>query len=213
MFDLLIIALSGVCIDIQSISAKRINDLSPYGPSVLMSQGVGLTPEAFQKGVENGTVAGHFGFMESIHMIAKAIGWEIEQIKETRDPIISQVKRETPFITVEPGQVAGCHHTAVAYVEGREAINLIHPQQVLPQLEGVQTGDSIEIKGTPDICLGGSPEIPGGTATIALAVNMITRVLKAPPGLHSMADLPVPAAMLADARTFLPEELIEIRHD
>jgi len=44
-------------------------------------------------------------------------------------------------------------------------------------------------------------------------VNMIPHVLKAPPGLHSMADLPVPSAMLADARTFLPEELIEVQHD
>ena len=210
ILDLLVIALSGTCIDIRSITAQRINDLSPYGPSVLMSQGVGLTPEAFQIGVENGTIVGHFGFVESIHMIAKAIGWKIEQIQEHREPIISQVKRETPFITVEPGLVAGCHHTAVAFVAGRPVITLIHPQQVHPHLEGVKTGDSITIKGTPDINLTGSPEIPGGTATTALAVNMIPRVLKAPPGLHSMADLPVPAAMLADARSFLPEELIEI---
>ena len=39
-----------------------------------------------------------------------------------------------------------------------------------------------------------------GPATVALAVNAIPRVLAAPPGLHAMADLPVPAAMLGDAR-------------
>ncbi|MFC1684989.1 2,4-diaminopentanoate dehydrogenase [Pseudomonadota bacterium] len=205
VLDLLVIALTGLCADIQSITAKRINDLSPYGPSVLMSQGVGLSPEEFQQGVANGTVVGHFGFAESMHMIAQAIGWEIERIEETREPIVSQVRRETPFVTVEPGQVAGCHHTAVAYVGGRAVINLVHPQQVLPQLEGIETGDSIEIKGAPDIRLSGSPEVPGGEATVALAVNMIPRVLNAPPGLYNMADLPVPAAMLADARRFLRE--------
>lgn len=213
VFDLLVITLTGLCADIQTITAQRSNDLAPYGPSVLMSQGIGITPEAFQEGLANGTVVGHIGFAESMHMIAKAVGWEIEQIKETREPIISQVQRETPFITVAPGQVAGCHHTAVAYVEGKPVIHLIHPQQIHPQLAGVETGDSIEIKGTPDIRLGVNPEIPGGQATMALAVNSIPRVLNAKPGLHSMADLPVPAAMLADARRFLPEELIEVRHD
>ena len=69
-----------------------------------------------------------------------------------------------------------------------------------PHLEGIETGDLIEIRGTPDISLAGSPEIPGGVATTALAINMIPRVLNARPGLHSMADLPVPAAMLGDAR-------------
>jgi 4-hydroxy-tetrahydrodipicolinate reductase len=35
---------------------------------------------------------------------------------------------------------------------------------------------------------------------------MIPRVLNAAPGLYSMADLPVPAAMLGDARQFLRGE-------
>ena len=59
VLDLLIITLTGVCSDVQSISAQRVNDLSPYGPSVLTSQGVGLTPEAFGRGLEDGTVVGH----------------------------------------------------------------------------------------------------------------------------------------------------------
>lgn len=213
VLDLLVITLTGVCAAIQTITARRVNDLSPYGPSVLMSQGVGLTPEAFHEGLHNGTIAGHIGFVESMHMIARSVGWKIEQIRETREPIISLVKRSTAFVTVEPGQVAGCHHSAKAYVGGIPVITFDHPQQVEPQLAGIQTGDSIKIKGTPEINLAGSPEIPGGQATIALAVNTIPRVLNAAPGLHSMADLPVPAAMLTDARHFLPEELIEIRHD
>lgn len=213
VLDLLVIALTGVCADIHTITARRVNDLSAYGPSVLMSQGVGLTPQAFHEGVQNGTIVGHVGFVESMHMIASAVGWEIERIQETREPIVSQVKRATPFVTVEPGQVAGCHHTAIAYVGGKPVITLDHPQQIEPQLAGIQTGDAIEIKGSPHISLAGSPEIPGGQATIALAVNTIPRVLNAAPGLHTMADLPVPAAMLADARRFLPEELIEVRYD
>jgi 4-hydroxy-tetrahydrodipicolinate reductase len=200
VFDLLIIAMTGVCADIESITAERINDLSPYGPSVLASQGVGLTPEAFRNGLEDGSVLGHMGFQQSIHMIADAVGWEIERVEESREPIVSQVRRETPFVAVEPGQVAGCLHRAVAYRQNRAVITLIHPQQIHPQLEGVQTGDRIEIIGRPGLRLSGSPEIPGGEATAALAVNMIPHVMNAAPGLHVMSDLPVPAAILGDAR-------------
>ncbi len=211
MLDLLIIVLTGVCTDIQSITGTRVNDLSFYGPSVLKRQGVGLPPEEFREGLAKGTVVGHVGFPQSIHMIAGAIGWEIERIEEHREPIISTVRRKTPFATVEPGCCAGCLHSAVAYRRGAPVIKLIHPQQIRPHLEGVETGDTLEIKGTPDIRISGSPEVPGGIATAALAVNMIPRVLSAPPGLHSMADLPVPVAMLGGDRELVPQTRQEHR--
>ncbi|MGR9000195.1 MAG: 2,4-diaminopentanoate dehydrogenase [Gammaproteobacteria bacterium] len=199
VLDLLIITLTGVCAEVESITARRVNDLSPYGPTVLSDQGVGLTPEAFEQGLLDGTVVGHIGFDQSLRMIADVLGWELERIEQTREPIISKVRRQTPFVTVEPGQVAGCLHSATAYRQGRAVISLIHPQQIHPQLEGIETGDSIDIKGAPDLHLEGSPEIPGGQATEALAVNMIPQLLQAAPGLYCMADLPVPAAMLGNA--------------
>ncbi len=207
VFDLLIITLTGVCADVQSITATRVNDLSPYGPSVLNSQGVGLSPEAFANGLANGTVVGHIGFQQSIHMICRALGWEIDRIAETREPILSQSYRATPFIKVEPGDAAGCLHTALAYRDDTALITLVHPQQIHPGLAGVRTGDTIEISGTPNVRLDGSPEIPGGVATCALAVNMIPRVLNAAPGLYSMADLPVPAALLGDVRRLVHQAL------
>lgn len=206
VLDTLIIALSGVCADITAITATRVNDLTPFGRSVLSGQGVGLTPDEFRQGLDDGSVVGHVGFVQSMHMIARALGWDIDRIEETREPIISTVRRKTEFVTVEPGQVAGCLHTAQAWVNGRSAITLVHPQQVLPGLENVATGDIIEITGTPDIKLSGSPEIPGGQGTVALAVNAIPRVLNAAPGLHTMADLTVPSAVLADMRTFVHDQ-------
>lgn len=213
ILDLLIITLTGVCSDIYSITAERINDLSPYGHSVLKTQGVGLTPEEFQIGLKNGTVVGHYGFKESIHMIADIIGWSIEHIEEKREPIVSTVQRRTPFVTVAPGQVAGCFHRAVAYSHDRPVITLSHPQQIHPQLAGIETGDTIEINGTPPIRLSGSPEIPGGIATCSLAVNMIPRLLSCAPGLYCMADLPVPAAILGDMRKSIHKRSWEINDD
>lgn len=205
VLDLLVISLTGVCFAVESITAKRVNDLSPYGPSVLQTQGVGITPEAFKKGVEDGSVVGHFGFPESISMIAKALGWKIDRIEQTREPIVSNVHRETEFVKIEPGLTAGCTHTARGYMDGKPVIHLIHPQQVHPHLEEVETGDYIEIKGEPDVNFSSGPEIPGGIGTIALAVNMIPQVVTGLPGLKTMADLPVPAAVMGDVRQLIEE--------
>jgi len=206
VLDLLVISLTGVCYKVESITAKRVNDLSPYGPSVLQTQGVGITPEAFKKGVEDGSVVGHFGFNESISMISTALGWKIDKIEQTRDPIISTVHRETQFVKIEPGLTAGCTHTATGYIDRKPVIHLIHPQQVHPHLENVQTGDYIEIKGEPDVNFSSGPEIPGGIGTIALAVNMIPQVMNGVPGLKTMAELPVPAAIMGDIRELIKKE-------
>ena len=201
VLDFLAIALTGVCNKVESITAKRVNDLSPYGPTVLNSQGVGITPEEFRAGVADGSIVGHFGFPQSIGMIAKALGWEIDRIEQNREPIISDIERQSDFVKILPGMTAGCNHTATAYMDGKAVIQLIHPQQVHPHLNNVTTGDYIEIKGDPDIKISGSPEIPGGVGTTALAVNMIPKVMNADPGLKSMIDLPIPSAIMGDART------------
>ena len=195
VLDTLVATLTGVCARVDEIRARRVNDLAPYGPTVLRSQGVGLLPETFDAAVADGTVVGHVGFRESIAMIAAALGWGIERVEERREPIVSSVRRVTPHAVVEPGQVAGCLHTAVGYVAGRAAVRFEHPQQIRPEAEGVLTEDTIEIRGRPHVRLSGSPEIPGGVATAALAVNLVPRVLAAAPGLRSMIDLPAPAAL------------------
>ncbi|ADL08238.1 2,4-diaminopentanoate dehydrogenase [Thermosediminibacter oceani] len=200
VLDTLIIALSGVCMDIKKITARRINDLSPFGTTVMRTQGVGTTVDEFRKGLEEGTIVGHIGFPESISLISEALGLEIDEIREMREPIVSNVYRETPYARVEPGMVAGCKHTGIGYRKGEPVIVLEHPQQIRPELEDVETGDYIEIEGTPNIKLSIKPEIPGGIGTIAIAVNMIPKVISANTGLVTMKDLPVPAALMGDIR-------------
>jgi len=195
VLDTLVVTLTGVCARVDAIRARRVNDLAPYGPTVLHGQGVGLAPEAFRAAVADGTVVGHVGFRESLAMVATALGWRLERVEETREPIVSSVRRETPHATIEPGQVAGCLHRALGFVGGRAKIAFEHPQQIRPEAEGVLTEDAIEIDGRPDVRLSGSPEIPGGVATAALAVNLVPRVLSAAPGLRTMLDLPPPAAL------------------
>ncbi len=203
VLDYLILALSGTCESVEHISASRVNDLSPFGHAVMEEQGVGLTKEAFLKGVKDRTVAGHVGFPESIHMVADGIGWNIEKIDETREPIMSNTDRKTKYTEVKAGNVAGCKQCGYGYVGGEMKIDMEHPQQILPETEGIDTGDYINIKGVPNINMAIKPEIPGGIGTIAMCVNMIPHVLNAGAGLKTMLDLPVPRAIMGDMRDLL----------
>ncbi len=199
VLDLLIVTLTAGCHTVDRIEASRVNDLSPYGHTVMRTQGVGTTPEAFRAGVADGTIVGHVGFPESIHMISDALGLGVDRIEQSREPIISTVHRETPHVVVEPGMVAGCTHIGIGYREDTEVIRLVHPQQIHPHLENQPTGDYIHIYGNPEINLAIKPEIAGGKATIGIAVNAIPLVVAATPGLKRMIDLPVPAALMGES--------------
>ncbi len=192
VLDTLIVVLSCVTAHVEKVYASRINDLSPFGPTVMRTQGVGLAPDEFVRRVADGTVVGHIGFPQSIHLIARALGLELTRVEESRDPIVSSVRRTTPHVVVEPGFVAGCRHSARGFVGDRVVIELDHPQQVHPGLEGVETGDYIRLTGHPTIELRTGPEIPGGVATAAIAVNMVRPVASARPGLLTVLDLPLP---------------------
>jgi 4-hydroxy-tetrahydrodipicolinate reductase len=200
VLDLLIIAMTGACLKVNRIEARRINDLSPFGKTVMETQGVGTTPEEFKKGIEKGDIVGHIGFQQSIAMIGNALGWEIDRIEESREPIISNTERKTAVAHVKPGMVAGCKHVGRGYCGDKLMIELVHPQQILPETEGVDTGDYIDIYGDPEIHLSIKPEIPGGKGTIALATNMIPAVIEAAPGLLEMSELPIPRCLIDEIK-------------
>jgi len=65
---------AGICTEVTGIKATRINDLSPFGQTVMVTQGVGTTPEQFERGVNGGSIVGHVGFPESMSLIAASPG-------------------------------------------------------------------------------------------------------------------------------------------
>lgn len=205
MMDLLVVMMTGVMSDVRRIEVARINSLSPFGPTVMEEQGVGLSTDEFVRKQQEGHLAGHVGFCESSRMIADAIGWKLESFAQTMAPIVTEVDRKSAYGEALKGHVAGVDMNAVAYVDNELKIRLSHPQQIEPQLGGVQTGDYITIHGTPEVRLSIKPEIDGGIGTIAVCVNMIPHVLNAKPGLKTMLDLPVPRAIMGDVRAMLEE--------
>lgn len=204
IMDLLVVLMTGCCEEVDSIVSRRVNSLSPFGPVVMHEQGIGTTVEEFKKGVQDGTLSGHVGFHESIQMITDALGWKLSApVTQSMEPIVTDVDRKSPYGFAKAGDVAGCAMKGFGYVDGELKVEMDHPQQIEPEQVGVQTGDYVIIKGTPNINMVNSPEVPGGIGTIAMCVNMIPQTINANPGLHTMIDLPVPRAIMGDMRDLI----------
>lgn len=203
MMDLLAVCLSGCMTDVTHVTCKRVNSLSPFGPAVMEEQGVGLSPEAFEMGCKDGTLAGHVGFAESVGMISEALGFQIDRFEQQMQPIITTVDRKSPYGFAKAGDVAGVNMTGQGYAGDTVLIDMIHPQQIEPEAEGTFTGDYITLTGSPNVNMQIKPEVNGGIGTIAMCVNMIPHVLNASAGLKTMLDLPVPRAIMGDMRDYL----------
>ena len=203
IMDLLVVCLTGCMEDVKHIEAKRVNSLSPFGETVMEEQGVGITVDEFNDRVSKGELAGHVGFSESINMIADAIGWKVEKFEQQMKPILTNIDRKSPYGFAAAGNLAGINMTGQGYVDGEVKIDMIHPQQIEPEMEGTHTGDYITIKGNPPVNMSIKPEVDGGIGTIAMCVNMIPHVINAKPGLRTMIDLPVPRAIMGDMRDLM----------
>lgn len=206
IMDILALCLSGGMTEVESVQCRRVNSLSPFGPAVMEEQGVGLTREQFEKGVAEGTMAGHVGFKESVFMMNEALGLGVDHFEQQMQPIITSVDRRSPYGFARAGDVAGVNMTGQGSRDGKVVIDMIHPQQIEPEMEGTHTGDYIVLRGKPDISMEIRPEVDGGIGTIAMCINMIPHVINARPGLRTMIDLPVPHAIMGDYRDLIDEQ-------
>lgn len=203
IMDLLVLCLTGCMEEVNHITARRVNSLSPFGPAVMEEQGVGMALDKFNELNAKGELAGHVGFKESVGMIADGLGLKLDKFEQQMKPIVTDVDRKSPYGFAPAGHLAGVNMTAQGYVDGEVKIDMQHPQQIEPQLAGTNTGDYIVLEGNPRVNMAITPEVDGGIGTIAMCVNMVPHVINAVPGLHTMLDLPVPRAIMGDMRNLI----------
>jgi 4-hydroxy-tetrahydrodipicolinate reductase len=162
--------------------------------------GAGLTVEEFRQKIENKQITGHVGLQQSIVMIADALAWKLDKIiAEPVEPVIAKNPVKSKDIEVKAGKVAGLKQKAKGVMKNREAIVLDFQAYIGAEEEY----DAITIEGVPNIKQKIQPCIHGDIGTIAMVVNSIPKVLKAPSGLLTMKDLPVPSAALEDIRKYV----------
>ena len=182
--------MTGVCQDIEEIKVVRIQDASSRRIPFQKKIGAGTTVEEFNRLAEAGTLR-HVGISESIGMIAAGLGWELDDITETLEPIIAKTETKSDFTTVQPGQAAGVKQVGYGWKDGNPKIVL----DFQAYLGAEESYDAVYVSGIPDL----EVVIKGGThgdlATAAMVVNAIPRILEAPPGLMTMKDLPLVCAL------------------
>ncbi len=206
IMDLLVLVMTGCMVDVEHITSRRVNSLSPFGPVVMEEQGIGISVEEFKKRKAEHTMSGHVGFAESVGMMAAGMGLSVEKFAQDMNPITTDVDRKSPYGFAAKGSCAGVAMEADATLSNGMEIRMEHPQQIEPEQVGVQTGDYVIIKGTPSVNMVNSPEVEGGLGTIAMCVNMIPQVINAEAGLHTMITLPIPRAIMGDMRNLVKED-------
>ena len=208
LMDTLPITITGICKEVESIKVTRMMYSGNRRSSYQKKIGTGMTPEEFRKMIDEGKITGHVGLEESISMIAATLGWELDEIEVLPpEPVISDVEvetwtdltKQTPFITVKPGQVCGLKSVAHG-IKGEERVITL---EFISHVNVKEPYDSVIIKGEPDVHEKITGGVHGDTGTVSMIINSIPKVLNAQPGLVTMKDLPLPSATPEDMRIYL----------
>ncbi len=188
VMDALPLIMSGVCQEVTAVRCERVVDAAGRREPLQRKIGSGLTREEFQRLVDAKQVR-HVGLYESVVMIAEGLGWTLDEVTETTEPMIAEERVTTEFFDVAPGLVTGVNQLGRGLIGGREVITL----SLRIYLGAKEPRDAVRIEGAPpvDLVLRGGTH--GDRATTAIVVNAARRVVEAPPGLITMKDLPPPS--------------------
>ncbi|NMC31289.1 MAG: dihydrodipicolinate reductase [Veillonellaceae bacterium] len=184
LMDFLPIAMTGVCKTVRQVTVERIQDATFRRIPFQKKIGAGLTQAEFQAKVEQGVLR-HVGLTESVQMIASRLGWQLESTSDEIAPVVAATDVPLGDGVIAAGKVLGVRQIGRGIVGGREAITLFFRAAIGEP----ESRDRIIIDGEPSIdsCIKGG--VNGDVATCAILINAIPDVMKARPGLRTMADI------------------------
>jgi 4-hydroxy-tetrahydrodipicolinate reductase len=186
MMDTLPVAVTAVCKTVRSIHVARIQDASSRRIPFQQKIGAGLDDAAFAKKVADGSLR-HVGLGESLHFIARYLGFTIEKWDETINPVKAEKELSCALGNIAKGKAAGVRQVATAYSAGRKVITLEF-QAAIGQHD---PHDRVIIDGEPPLDLIFKGGVHGDVATSAITLNAIRPLMDATPGLHTMATIPI----------------------
>ena len=185
MMDTLPILLTGVCQQVSCVRVRRVVDASKRRLPLQKKIGTGLTVDEFKAKAAKKEIR-HVGLTESVALVARTLGWKLDKIEETIEPVVASSAVKTEYFEVAPGFVTGVRQFGYGVKNGERVIELDLKMCV-------DAGDSVD-----EVWLEGKPSIHsvitgvhGDLSTAAVAANSIRRVVAAPPGLVTMADIPI----------------------
>lgn len=198
VFDVLPAFLTSVSAEVRKIHVVRSLDASKRRYSFQKKYGISLTLEEFKLKISSGEITAHVGYAESIMLLGCILGVNIDRVEEGQEPIIAEEYAETQYFKISPGRVSGIHGWGIGYVGGKEFVRL----DLLASV-GRDDYDEVLIEGNPSMRWRCETGVPGDIATASIVVNIIPRVLQAPPGLLTMKDVMIPSAFLGDYKWYV----------
>ena len=186
LMDSLPAMLTGVCNQVDKIEVRRYQDAQFRRIPFQKKIGAGLSFDEFERRKNEGTLR-HVGLSESMHFLARQLGWTLEKTEDRIEPVIADRTISSEALTIHSGYVAGVRQTGIGWVNGEEKIKLSFQASVGEP----DSYDEIEIFGTPHIRSRIMKGVHGDIATCAIILNACRSILKASPGLRTMADIPM----------------------
>jgi 4-hydroxy-tetrahydrodipicolinate reductase len=187
VMDLLPLMLLTAVQGLKTIRVERIVDVSTRRIQLQRKAGVGLSAQGFQRGATDGAI-GHVGLRESVFMIADTLGWRLEDVVETLEPVIATERRKTEYYSVEKGYALGLRQSARGIMNGHEVIRL----DLEMSLGAKDPRDVIDIDATPPLRVVIPGAIQGDQATAAILANCVPAIARSRmTGLMAMRDLPL----------------------
>jgi len=178
--------MSGICQKVETVKVIRIQDASQRRIPFQKKIGAGRTVKEFMDLVDSGRIR-HVGIEESIGMIATGLGWSLEEVAERIEPVISEGRVKSDFVTIDAGQVAGVRQVGFGFVGGKVRIIL----EFLAYVGAKESYDEVHLSGVPDLSARIQGGVNGDIGTAAAVINSIPRVVDAGPGFVSVKDLPM----------------------
>ena len=184
--DALPLMLTAPCAAVRSVRVLRVVDAARRRGPLQRKVGAGLTPAEFEARVKSGLVR-HVGLPESLHMLATRLGWQLDKMDDSIAAVLADSAISTEFVEVAAGQVAGVRQVARGFIGGREVLNL----ELQMYVGAAEPRDSVAIDGDPPVQMTIAGGLHGDIATAAIVLNAASSVIRAAPGLASMAEVPL----------------------
>lgn len=169
---------------VRHVHGVRVVDAARRRGALQRKIGAGLSEAAFHEAAERGEI-GHVGLAESAAMTAEAcVGVEEYEVDEEILPLVAEEDAPGP-VPVRRGEVAGLHHVARVFAEGREIVRL----ELTISIGASDPRDEIVLDSDPPVRLLVPGGIAGDLATANAVVNAVPSLVELR-GLVSVLDLP-----------------------
>lgn len=185
--DFVAIVASAVAFDVTAVQCTRVVDAGTRRLPLQKKVGAGLTVAEFEQQMATGRF-GHIGMRESVALVSKALGFAVDAIEQTVEPVLATEDRKTPFLTVKKGQVAGIRNHGYGKQGGKAIVHL----DLSMYVGAPDPRDEVVLTSTPPVHLKFHGGIAGDQATAAILVNNLHGVVAATPGLKTVLDVAPP---------------------